>query len=327
MLETPYYRPRRLRRTSQIRNLVRETVVTLNDLILPFFVRPGKNQKKPIEAMPGHYQFSIDLLVKEVKESFKQGIQAIILFGIPKKKDEPGSDVISKNGIIARALKAIKDAVPDIYLIADTCFCEYTSHGHCGAVKNGDVDNDTTLELLQRQAVIQAESGVDMVAPSGMMDGMVKAIRYALDEEGYDHVAIMSYAAKYCSFFYGPFREAVESAPKFGDRKSYQMDPANGKEALREVSLDIEEGADIVMIKPALPYLDIIYQVKSEFGLPTAAYQVSGEFAMIKAAGERGWVNTEQVIMESLTAIKRAGADIIITYFAKEIANKRLLEK
>ncbi len=319
---TPYYRPRRLRTNSRIRNLVRETHLTRHDLILPLFVVYGKGKKNPIRSMPGHYQFSIDYLVKEVKEVWKMGIEAIILFGIPEVKDPVGSDATSDDGIIAQALRAIKDAVPEMYVITDVCFCEYTDHGHCGILHNHELDNDATLEILGRQVLVHACNGADMVAPSGMIDGMVGAIREALDGEGFYHIPIMSYAAKYASGFYGPFREAAESAPQFGDRSSYQMDPANGDEAVREVALDVEEGADIIMVKPAMPYLDIVRRVKDEFRLSTAAYQVSGEFAMLKAAAEKGWLDHDRVMLESLTAIKRAGADLILTYFAKEVVDK-----
>ncbi len=317
---TPYYRLRRLRRNPQIRAMVRETLVTPNDFILPLFVCEGENVINTISSMPGHAQMSIDNLVKEAREVYNMGIPAVILFGIPAHKDALGSDVISSEGIICRALRAIKEAAPDLYLITDVCLCEYTDHGHCGPLAGQEVDNDATLELLQKQVVVQAQAGADMVAPSGMMDGMVGAIREALDDAGFSQIPIMSYAAKYASGFYGPFREAAESTPQFGDRSSYQMDPANGDEALREVQLDVEEGADIIMVKPAMPYLDIIRRVKDEFGLPTAAYQVSGEFAMLKAAAEKGWLDHDRVMLESLTSIKRAGADIILTYFAKEAA-------
>lgn len=318
----PFYRMRRLRRNPRIRNMVRETTLTPNDFILPLFVIPGKDKKNPISSMPGHAQLSIDQLVKEAQEAQARGIQSVILFGIPEHKDAVGSDAVSENGIICRALRALKETAPDLFLITDVCFCEYTDHGHCGPLKGQEVDNDATLELLQQQVIVQAKSGADMVAPSGMMDGMVGAIREALDDEGFAHIPIMSYAVKFASGFYGPFREAAQSAPQFGDRSGYQMDPANGNEAIREAALDVEEGADIIMIKPAMPYLDILYRVKIEFGLPTAAYQVSGEFAMIKAAAARGWLDHDRVMMESLTSIKRAGADLILTYFAKEVAEK-----
>ena len=272
--------------------------------------------------MPGHFQLSIDLLIKEVKEARALGILGVILFGIPEKKDELGSEAYSKDGIIQRAVRQIKEKVDGILVITDVCLCEYTSHGHCGVVKEGKILNDETLELLSRQALSHAEAGADIVGPSDMMDGRVGAIRKTLDENQFEETPILSYAAKYASGFYGPFRVAAESKPQFGDRKSYQMDPANGDEALREVQLDIEEGADIVMVKPALPYLDIIYRVKQTFNIPIAAYNVSGEFAMVKAASKLGWVDGDQVMMESLIAIKRAGADIILTYFAKEAARK-----
>lgn len=316
---TPYYRPRRLRTNPQIRNMVRETTLSRHDLILPLFVVHGKDKKKPIGSMPGHFQLSIDHLIEETKEIYQKGIESVILFGIPEHKDAVGSDATSDEGLIAQSLRAVKDAVPDLYVITDVCFCEYTDHGHCGILKGQDVDNDTTLEILAKQVQVHARNGADMVAPSGMMDGMVGAIREALDQEGYPNLPIMSYAAKYSSGFYGPFRDAAESAPQFGDRSSYQMDPANSDEAMREVSLDVEEGADIIMVKPALPYLDILRRVNDQFDLPTAAYQVSGEFAMLKAAAERGWLEHDPVMLESLTAIKRAGADLILTYFAKEV--------
>ncbi len=316
----PDYRLRRLRRNESLRSLVRETQLTVNDLIQPLFVRPGKGIKEPIPSMPGNYRFSIDELIGEVKEIKDRGILAIILFGIPEKKDEVGSDAYAKDGIIQRAVKAIKDAIPDILLITDVCLCEYTDHGHCGIIKSGEVDNDATLPLLGKIAVSQVEAGADMVAPSGMMDGAVKAIRSALDGAGLTHIPIMSYSAKYASAFYGPFRDAADSAPKFGDRKGYQMDPANIEEAIREIELDVAEGADIVMVKPALPYLDVIYRVKETVNRPLAAYNVSGEFSMIKAACDKGWLDEKRTILEVLTAIKRAGADLILTYFAKEVA-------
>jgi porphobilinogen synthase len=292
----------------------------VNDLIYPLFVRPGKGVKNPIGSMPGCYQFSIDELTKEAKEVKELGIPGIILFGIPERKDETASEAYDDNGVIQKAVRALKKAVPDLLIITDVCLCEYTSHGHCGLVKDGVILNDPTLELLARQALSHVKAGADMVAPSDMMDGRVKAIRERLDEEGYSHIPIMAYSAKYASTFYGPFREAAESPPQFGDRASYQMDPANSDEALREVALDIEEGADIVMVKPALGYLDIIYRVKERFGVPVAAYNVSGEYAMIKAAAQLGWINGEGAMQEALLSIKRAGADIILTYFAKEIA-------
>jgi len=316
----PQYRPRRLRRNENLRRMVRETFLRIDDLIYPMFVQPGKGIKEPISSMPDNYRFSIDELVKEIKDIYKLGIPAIILFGIPEKKDELGSEAYAKDGIIQRAIKAIKDSVPEIIVITDVCLCEYTSHGHCGVIKNGQIDNDATLELLAKEAVSHAEAGADMVAPSDMMDGRVKAIREALDRSGFSHIPIMSYAVKYASAFYGPFREAAESAPQFGDRRSYQMDPPNAREALREAELDVGEGADIIMVKPALPYLDIIYRVRQAINRPIAAYNVSGEFSMLKAAIANGWLEEKRVVLEALTSIKRAGADLILTYFAKEIA-------
>jgi porphobilinogen synthase len=302
--------------------MTRETHLRPEDFILPLFVRPGKGVKQPIPSMPGHSQFSIDLLLKEVEEAKSLGIPGVILFGIPEKKDERGSEAYAEDGIIQKALRAIKEKVKDILVITDVCLCEYTSHGHCGVVKEGRVLNDETLELLARQALSHVKAGADIVAPSDMMDGRVGAIRKALDENQFEEIPILAYSVKFASAFYGPFRVAAESAPQFGDRKSYQMDPANGDEALREVQLDIEEGADMVMVKPALPYLDIIYRVKETFNIPVAAYNVSGEFALVKAASQMGWVDGDLVMMESLTAIKRAGADLILTYFAKEAARK-----
>lgn len=318
---TPYYRPRRLRKNENIRRLVRENSVSIDDLVYPLFVIEGKNKKKEISSMPGNFQLSVDLLVKEVKGIHSLGIPAIILFGIPDHKDAEGSDAMNESGIIQRAVRSLKDTVPDMYVITDVCFCEYTDHGHCGAIANGTVDNDKTLDMLGRQVITHAKAGADMVAPSGMMDGMVAAIRQALDDEGFSDLPVMSYAAKYASAFYGPFREAAESAPQFGDRRSYQMDPPNAREAMREVMLDVEEGADIIMVKPALPYLDIIREVRSSIDLPVAAYNVSGEFSMVKAAAQLGWIDEKKVALEILTSIKRAGADIILTYFAKDVAN------
>ena len=322
----PEYRPRRLRRTENIRSLVRETHLTVNDLIYPFFICEGENIKQEVRSMPEVYRFSIDKVLEEIKEATQLGIKAVLLFGIPDKKDEVGTSAYIEKGIIQKAVRAIKDKFPELIVITDVCLCEYTSHGHCGIIKNGEVDNDLTLEVLAKIAVSHAKAGADIVAPSDMMDGRVGRIREALDEAGFSHVAIMSYAVKYCSAFYGPFREAAESAPKFGDRRSYQMDPANSREALREASLDIEEGADIIMVKPAMPYLDIIKMLRNEFNYPLAAYQVSGEYAMIKAAAKLGWLDEEKILWESLISIKRAGADLIITYFAKKIA-KKLNEK
>ncbi len=302
--------------------MIRETHLSPDDLVLPLFVRSGKGVKQPISSMPGHFQLSTDLLTQEVKEAKSLGILGVILFGIPEKKDEMGSEAYAEDGIIQRAMRAIKEKVEGILIITDVCLCEYTSHGHCGVVKDGRIVNDETLDLLARQALSHVKAGADMVAPSDMMDGRVGAIRKYLDQNRYEDIPILSYAAKFASSFYGPFRVAAESEPQFGDRKSYQMDPANGDEALREVRLDIEEGADMVMVKPALPYLDLIYRVKQTFNIPVAAYNVSGEFALVKAASQLGWVDGEQVMMESLIAIKRAGADLILTYFAKEAAQK-----
>lgn len=316
----PEYRARRLRRTEAIRSLVRETVLTVDDLIYPLFICEGKGIKEEITSMPGIYRFSLDRVIKEVREATELGLKAFILFGIPAHKDEVGSSAYAKEGIIQRAVKTLKDKFPQVVVITDVCLCEYTSHGHCGIIKGGDVDNDATLEQLARIALSHAKAGADWVAPSDMMDGRVARIREALDEAGFSHVAIMSYAVKYCSSFYGPFREAAQSAPKFGDRRTYQMDPANSREALREALMDIEEGADIIMVKPAMPYLDIIKMLRENTHHPLAAYQVSGEYAMIKAAGKLGYLEEERVMWESLISIKRAGADLIITYFAKKVA-------
>ncbi len=316
----PVQRPRRLRRTKPLRDLVRETHLHLEDLIYPIFVQEGENLKVEIPSMPGIYRFSPDTVVDEVKEARDLGIKAIILFGIPSYKDEVGSESWSDKGIIQRTVEKIKKEVPEMVVITDVCFCEYTSHGHCGVVVNGEVDNDLTLENLKKQAVSHAEHGADMVAPSGMMDGMVKAIREALDEAGFSHVPVMAYSAKFASAFYGPFRDAAESAPAFGDRRSYQMDPANSREAFKEVYLDILEGADIVMVKPALAYLDVIRMVKDSFPVPVAAYNVSGEYSMVKAAAKLGWLDEKRTMLEILYSIKRAGADLILTYFAKEAA-------
>jgi len=316
----PDYRPRRLRRNEHFRRMIRETLLLSDHLIYPLFVVFGKGVRRPIPSMPGIFQLSIDEAVKEVRECRDLNIPAVILFGIPDKKDEKASGAYAADGIIQRAMRTLKEKVPEVLLIGDVCLCEYTSHGHCGILSGNEVDNDATLELLARTALSQAKAGADMVAPSDMMDGRVAEIRQALDENGFEHLPIMSYAAKYASSFYGPFREAAESAPQFGDRKGYQMDPANAREALREVTLDVEEGADIIMVKPALPYLDVLCRVREEFDLPLAAYQVSGEYAMIKAAAQKGWLDERSVVMESLLSIRRAGADMILTYFAKEAA-------
>ncbi|MBI4634433.1 MAG: porphobilinogen synthase [Deltaproteobacteria bacterium] len=316
----PDYRPRRLRKNANFRRMVRETNLSVDNMVYPLFVTEGKGVKKPINSMPGNFQLSIDYLLRAVEETKELGILAVLLFGIPDKKDEAASGAFAKDGIVQRAVRTIKDKAPDILVITDVCLCEYTSHGHCGMIEKGDVENDSTIEVLAETALSHAKAGADMVAPSAMMDGQIGAIRETLDEAGYDSIPIMSYAAKYASCFYGPFREAAESAPQYGDRKSYQMDPANGDEAIREMTLDVEEGADILMVKPALPYLDIIRRAREEFDLPIAAYNVSGEFSMIKAAANLGWLDGEKAMMESLLSIRRAGADIIITYFAQEAA-------
>ncbi len=318
----PTTRARRLRKTTQLRDMVAQTKLDLDDFVYPIFVREGENIKSPVESMPGIYQLSIDNAIKEAKEAFDLGIKSVILFGIPDKKDEFGSEAYAEDGIIAKAINSIKSAIPELVVIADACLCEYTSHGHCGVLdKNGNVLNDETLKLLKKEAYVYAKMGADIIAPSGMMDGMVKAIRESLDENGFYDVSIMSYAVKYSSAFYGPFRDAAESAPAFGDRKSYQMDFRNADEAIKECMLDIEEGADFLMVKPALAYLDVIRLVKEKFPyMPLAAYNVSGEYSMIKAAALKGWVDEKAIMIETLTAIKRAGADIIITYFAKDIA-------
>lgn len=316
----PEYRPRRLRRTESLRALIRETALSPKHLIYPLFVIHGKGIKQPIEAMPGCFQFSVDRIVREAKEVFDLGINAVLLFGLPEKKDSAGSHAWIKNGVVQNAVSAIKKSVPDLLVVTDVCLCEYTSHGHCGILSNGRIDNDATLEQLVKVALSHARAGADIVAPSDMMDGRVGAIREALDEQGFDQVPILSYAVKYASSFYGPFREAAECAPKSGDRRSYQMDFANAREAMREAMLDLEEGADILMVKPAMPYLDIIRLLRQEFTLPIAAYQVSGEYSMIKAASSKGWLDEARVVEESLLGIRRAGADVIITYFAKDMA-------
>jgi porphobilinogen synthase len=316
----PEYRPRRLRKNENLRRMTRETRLSVDNLIMPLFVVPGTQVTTPVRSMPGVAQLSVDRAVEECKAIRDLGIPAVILFGIPDTKDSAGSGAYSDNGIIQRALRAIKAGVPDLLLITDVCLCEYTDHGHCGVIVDGDVDNDSTLDLLAKEALSHAKAGADMVAPSDMMDGRVGAIRERLDEEGFEQTPIMAYAAKFASGFYGPFRDAAESTPQFGDRRSYQMDPPNAEEALREVQLDIEEGADIVMVKPALAYLDLIWRVKQEFGYPVAAYNVSGEYAMLKAAAQNGWLDEERVMMEMLVAMRRAGADMILTYFAKDAA-------
>ncbi len=314
------YRPRRLRANENLRRLVRETTLTVADLIYPMFVVHGRNVATEISSMPGCYHYSVDNLVTAAKELASLGIPGTILFGIPAEKDALGSEAYADDGIIQQAVRAIKDAVPTLLVITDVCLCEYTEHGHCGIVEAGDVQNDRTVELLVKESLSHARAGADVIAPSDMMDGRVGAIRKALDGDGYSHIPIMAYSAKYASAFYGPFREAAESAPQFGDRRSYQMDAANTEEALREVALDIEEGADILMVKPALAYLDVIYRVKTTFQVPVAAYNVSGEYAMIKAAAQNGWIDEQRVALEALTSIKRAGADMILTYFAKSFS-------
>lgn len=321
----PEYRARRLRRTETLRSMVREVRLDEQDFILPYFVRPGKGVKKPISSMPGHFQLSPDMLLRELKEPVERGIPAILLFGIPEKKDSVGSEGYAKSGIVQQTIRSVKKSFPNLVVITDVCLCEYTDHGHCGVIHDGDVDNDQTLDLLAQMALSHASAGADIVAPSDMMDGRVGAIREALDESGFELVPIMSYAAKYASAFYGPFRDAAESPPKFGDRRSYQMDPANSDEAIRETAMDVEEGADLIMVKPALPYLDVIWRVRNTFDLPLVAYNVSGEFAMIKAAAQNGWIDGDLCMMEALTSIKRAGADLIISYHALEAV--RILQR
>ena len=321
----PEYRPRRMRRNAVLRSMIRETRLAAEQLVLPVFVLPGKGVKEAVSSMPGVWRFSVDELVKEANSCLELVQQSLIQFGLPAKKDALGSGAYARNGIIQQAIRELKDKVPAINIITDVCLCEYTDHGHCGCLHGEEVDNDATLELLAKTALSHAEAGADMVAPSDMMDGRISEIRSTLDENSFQMVPIMSYAVKYASAFYGPFRDAAECAPQFGDRRAYQMDPANSREALREATLDVEEGADILMVKPALAYLDIIKSLYEEFDLPVAAYQVSGEYAMIKAAAERGWIDEERIMEESLLAIRRAGADIILTYFAKDMA--QLLRK
>ncbi len=316
----PASRPRRLRNSPTLRRMVEETSLRSGSFLLPLFVCPGNGVKREIGSMPGQYHFSVDTLVKEAEEARRLGISGTILFGLPPGKDPEGTGAYEDEGIVQTAVRALKAEVNDFLVVTDVCLCEYTDHGHCGVIRDRDVDNDETLKLLARTAVSQARAGADLIAPSDMMDGRVGAIRGELDGSGFSHVPILSYAAKYASVFYGPFREAADSAPQFGDRRSYQMDPANVREALHEVELDLSEGADIVMVKPALPYLDVIRQVKDRFQVPVAAYQVSGEYSMVVAAAERGWIDRDRAILESLTSIRRAGADIILTYFAKEAA-------
>lgn len=314
----PVSRLRRLRKTSALRDMFRETILTKNDLIFPLFIVEGNGVRNEINSMPNIFQLSVDEALRECEELLNLGIRAVLLFGIPKQKDEIGSEAYNENGVIQKALRAIKKRFPELLVITDVCLCEYTSHGHCGVIENGDVLNDATLELLAKEALSHAQNGADIIAPSDMMDGRVAKIRQTLDENDFKDIPIMAYSAKFASAFYGPFREAAESAPQFGDRKSYQMDSANADEAMREIAADIAEGADIVMVKPALSYLDIIRRAKDEFNIPLAAYNVSGEYSMIKAAGEKGWIDADKAMMESLISIKRAGADLIITYFAKD---------
>ena len=316
----PIQRPRRLRRGEVLRRMVRETEISPSDLIDPLFICPGKGVRDPIQAMPGCCRLSVDEAVAEAQEAVSLGVPAVILFGIPPSKDAEGGGAWAEDGIVQQAVRALKKGVPDLFVLTDVCLCEYTDHGHCGKIEKGEVLNDPTLALVARTALWHARTGSDMVAPSDMMDGRVAAIRRALDDQGFDHTPILSYAVKYASAFYGPFREAAGSAPQFGDRKAYQMDPANAREALREAALDVEEGADLIMVKPAMPCLDIIHRVRESTQVPVAAYQVSGEYTMIQAAGERGWIDANKVILESLLAIRRAGADLILTYFAKQAA-------
>ena len=324
-MKFPEFRARRLRKNSLIRDMVRETKLSVDDFIYPLFIIEGENIKNKIPSMEGIYQYSLDRIEEEINKIVELGIKSVILFGIPEHKDEFGSEAYSENGIIQKAIRKIKELTDKLYVITDVCMCEYTSHGHCGVIENNDVENDKTLDLLAREAISHAKAGADMVAPSDMMDGRVAKIRKALDEKGFSDIPIMAYSAKFSSAFYGPFRDAAESAPQFGDRKSYQMDPANRREALKEVMLDIEENADIVMVKPALSYLDIISDVKQNVLVPVCAYNVSGEYSMVKAAAKMGWIDHDKVMMEILTSIKRAGADLIITYFAKDAA--RLLKE
>ncbi len=316
----PTTRPRRLRRTGVLRDMVRETHLTTSDLIYPLFVRHGKGVRSEIGSMPGNYHFSVDTVVDEVGQAWEEGVRSVILFGLPKQKDEIGSEAFDDEAAVQMSVRALKERYPELLVITDVCLCEYTSHGHCGVVKDGEVQNDPTLELLAKAAVSHARAGADIVAPSDMMDGRVGAIRSSLDEAGFSDIAIMAYAAKYASAFYGPFRDAADSAPQFGDRRGYQMDPANSDEALTEVQLDLEEGADIVMVKPAMAYLDIVRRVKDTFEVPVAAYNVSGEFSMLMAAAQNDWIDRERMILEVLTCIKRAGADMILTYHAREAA-------
>ena len=318
MVKAMIHRPRRLRRNHALRSLVRETRLTRDDFVLPLFACPGEGVRREISSMPGVFNLSVDEIVNEASAAYDTGVRSVILFGLPESKDELASGAYAEDGIVQRATRAIRRSAPELIIIADTCLCEYTSHGHCGVVRDGDVSNDESLELLARTAASQAEAGADIIAPSAMMDGQVGAIREALDDAGFENTAIMSYAVKYASGFYGPFREAAQSAPEFGDRRAYQMDPPNAREAMREAELDYSEGADILMVKPATVYLDVLKMVRDRFDLPLAAYHVSGEYALIKAAAQKGWIDEERVMMETLTSIKRAGADIILTYYARE---------
>lgn len=311
-------RPRRLRRTAAMRGLVRETRLVPEDFILPFFVTGGENVRREVSSMPNVFNLSIDEMLKDAREAFAEGIRAFILFGLPDAKDETGTSAFDENGIVQKAIRALKNDLPEAVCIADTCLCEYTSHGHCGVIKNDAVDNDATIELLAKTAVSQAKAGADIVAPSAMMDNQIAAIRQGLDKEGFSEIPIMSYAVKFASAFYGPFREAADSAPSFGDRRAYQMDAANGREALIEAQIDYEQGADFLMVKPAMSYLDLVRELRVRFSVPIVAYQVSGEYAMIKAAAERGWIDEKRIVLETLTSIKRAGADLIISYYALE---------
>ncbi len=316
----PIHRPRRLRRSETLRSMVREISLSPKDFIYPVFVTYGKGVRKEISSMPGCFQESVDMLVENVRDAWRLGVPAVIIFGIPEHKDELGSGAYDPNGVVQKAVRALKNSLPDLVVITDVCLCEFTSHGHCGVVEEGKTLNDPTLDLLAREALTHAQAGADMVAPSDMMDGRVSAIRKTLDDNGFQHIPIMSYAAKYASAFYGPFREAAESTPQFGDRRSYQMDPPNSREALHEAALDLEEGADIIMVKPALSYLDVIYRIRERFDIPVAAYNVSGEYSMLKAGVKLGWIDGDRVMLELLTSIKRAGADLILTYHAKEAA-------
>ena len=320
-MQFPEYRARRMRRTDALRRQIRETRLELDALVYPMFVAPGKSVKQEITSMPGQHRLSVDKAVESAREAWDLGIPSVILFGLPQKKDAVGSEAWDDDGVVQRAIRELKKAVPEMTVMADACFCEYTSHGHCGVLADGELDNDASLDNLARTALSYAKAGVDVVAPSGMLDGFVGTTREALDEDGFDEVAIMAYSAKYASGYYGPFRDAADSAPQEGDRKGYQMDPANWREAIREVSLDVAEGADVVMVKPALAYLDVINRVRDEIDLPLAAYNVSGEYAMLKAAGKLGWIDYDRVMMETLIGIRRAGADIILTYHAKEAAS------